>query len=56
MIKIVAEMPVRIGDQRVEAGETIEGESSFADELVKSGRFKLAKVSTKKKKNEEKEG
>tara|TARA_R100000329_G_C7522544_1_gene184261 strand:+ start:256 stop:426 length:171 start_codon:yes stop_codon:yes gene_type:complete len=55
MAKIVAEMPVRIDDKRVEVGETIEVDQSFADELIKSGRFKLAKISTKKKKTAEQE-
>lgn len=52
MTKVIAEIPVRLDDKPIKAGETIEVEKALADALVESGRFKLAKTSSKKKKDE----
>jgi|DEB0MinimDraft_10_1074344.scaffolds.fasta_scaffold21079_2 hypothetical protein len=52
MTKVIAQIPVRLDDKRIEAGETIEVEKALADALIESGRFKSAKTNNKKKKDE----
>ena len=52
MVKVIAEIDIRLDDRRVRAGETIEVDKKLADELVRSKRLK-AVVSSKKKTTDE---